>query len=84
MDKAFDADWLREFLAERSIEAVILPKFNRKNLASCEVEVNKRKHLAENFFQKLKEFTRIAMRACKTDTSFEAMIHNGATINRTP
>ena len=32
------------------------------------------RHLIENYFCKLKEFKRIAMRSCKTDTSFEAMI----------
>ena len=82
-DKAFDADWLRDLLAERSIEAVIPPKSNRQNPASCDMEVYKWRHLVENFFQKLKEFIRIAMRACKTDTSFEALIHIGATVIRT-
>lgn len=33
------------------------------------------RHLVENFFCKLKEFERIAMRADKTDISFEAMIN---------
>ena len=33
------------------------------------------RHLIENFFGKLKDFKRIAMRADKTDTSFEAMIY---------
>jgi hypothetical protein len=33
------------------------------------------RHLIENFFCKLKEFKRIAVRACKTDQSFEAMIY---------
>ncbi len=32
------------------------------------------RHLIENFFCKLKEFKRIAMRACKTDQSFTSMI----------
>jgi transposase len=82
-DKAFDANWLRELLVERSIEAVIPPKSNRKNPASCDMVVYKWRHLIENFFQKLKEFKRIAMRACKTDTSFEAMVHIGATVLRT-
>ena len=82
-DKAFDADWLRELLENRSIEAVIPPKSNRINPAPCDMEVYKWRHLIENFFQKLKEFKRIAMRACKTDTSFEAMIHIGATVIRT-
>jgi transposase len=33
------------------------------------------RHLIENFFGKLKEFKRIAMRADKTDQSFASMIH---------
>jgi transposase len=33
------------------------------------------RHLVENFFCKLKEFKRMAMRADKTDTSFVAMIY---------
>lgn len=72
----------QSLLAERRIEAVIPPKSNRKNPASCDIEIYKWRHLVENFFQKLKEFKRVAMRACKTDTSFEAMIHIGATIIR--
>lgn len=31
--------------------------------------------MIENVFCKLKEFKRIAMRACKTNRSFEAMIY---------
>jgi len=38
------------------------------------------RHLIENFFCKLKEFKRIAMRACKTDQSFEAMIYLAAAV----
>ena len=34
----------------------------------------------ENYFGKLKEFKRIAMPACKTDSSFAAMIHAGAAV----
>lgn len=55
-DRVFDADWLCDFLAERSIEAVIPPKFNRKNPAKCDMEVYTWEHFIENFFQKLKEF----------------------------
>ena len=41
------------------------------------------RHLMENFFCKLKEFKRIARRACKTDASFAAMIYAAATILNT-
>ena len=33
------------------------------------------RHLVENFFQKIKEFRRIATRYDKTDTSFRAAIY---------
>ncbi|SES13388.1 hypothetical protein SAMN05518866_1433 [Sphingobium sp. YR768] len=45
------------------------------------------RHLIENFFCKLKEFKQIAMRACKTDRSFEAMIYIakcGVPVSRKP
>jgi transposase len=38
------------------------------------------RHLIENFFCKLKEFKRIAMRAEKTDPSFSAMIYLAAAV----
>jgi len=38
------------------------------------------RHLIENFFGKLKEFKRIAMRADKTDSSFTAIIHLAAAV----
>ena len=38
------------------------------------------RHLIENFFGKLKEFKRIAMRADKTDLSFAAMIYIAAAV----
>jgi len=43
-------------------------------------EMYKWRHLIENFFCKLKEFKRIAMRADKTDLSFEAMINLTAAV----
>jgi len=38
-------------------------------------EIYKWRHLIENFFCKLKEFKRIALRADKTGQSFKAMIY---------
>jgi len=45
-----------------------------------DAEIYKWRHLIENFFSKLKEFKRIAMRSDKTDESFEAMIYACAAI----
>ena len=81
-DKAYDADWLRALLAHNDVEAVIPARAGRNNPAPHDAEKYKWRHLVENFFQKLKEFKRIAMRACKTDTSFTAMIQLAATVIR--
>ena len=79
-DKAYDADGLRAMLAERRIKAVIPARKGRKAPASHDERIYAERHLIENFFQKLKDFKRIAMRACKTDQSFSAMICLAATL----
>ena len=81
-DKAYDADWLRQWLAENDIEAVIPARKGRKSPAEHDAEKYKWRHLVENVFQKLKEFKRIAMRSCKTDESFTAMINLVASVIR--
>jgi transposase len=74
-DKAFDANWIVEELDQRGAKVVISQHPNRAQRLKIDAEMYKWRHLIENFFCKLKEFKRIAMRACKTDQSFAAMIH---------
>ena len=74
-DKAFDSDAIRAKLNERGAVAVIPSKADRKVPIPHDSEIYKWRHLIENFFQKLKEFRRIATRYDKTDTSFAAAIH---------
>jgi transposase len=82
-DKAYDAGQFRDLLKSKGIEPVIPARKRRLNPAPHDADMYKWRHLIENFFQKLKEFKRIAMRACKTDTSFQAMINLAATVIRT-
>ena len=81
-DRAFDANWVREALAGAQIEAVIPPKSNRRFPADFDRDTYKWRHLIENFFAKLKEYRGIAMRCCKTDTSYSAFIAIAATVIR--
>ena len=81
-DRAFDANWVREALAGARIEAVIPPKSNRRFPADFDRDTYKWRHLIENFFAKLKEYRGIAMRCCKTDTSYSAFIAIAATVIR--
>ena len=73
-DKAFDADWLKQRLLAQGCQVVIAQKSNRRAPLQIDMEVYKWRHLIENFFCKLKEFKRIAMRSDKTDSSFAAVI----------
>lgn len=79
-DKAFDADWLLKELDDKGAKAVIPPKSNRKIQRDFDHHMYKWRHLIANYFCKLKEFKRIAMRSDKTDSSFEVMIYLCASI----
>jgi transposase len=79
-DKAFDVNWIVEDLERRGAEIVISQHPNRVAPREIDAEVYKWRHLAENFFCKLNDFKRIAMRACKTDSSFSALIYIGAAV----
>lgn len=81
-DKAFDSDWILADLNERGAKVVISQHPRRKKPLEIDLEVYKWRHLIENFFCKLKEFKRIALRSDKTDQSFAAMIHLAASLIR--
>jgi transposase len=74
-DKAFDVNWIIREADEPGAKIVISQRPNRKAPLPIDEELYKWRHLVENFFCKLMEFKRVAMRADKTDTSFTAMIN---------
>jgi transposase len=79
-DKAFDADWIIDELNERGAKIVISQRPGRRAPLAIDREIYKWRHLIENFFCRLKEFKRIAMRSDKTDESYTAMIHLAAAV----
>ncbi len=79
-DKAFNSNWITAELNERGAGIVISQRPQRTTPLVIDAEIYKWRHLIENFFCKLKEFKRIAMRSDKTDTSFAAMIQLGAAV----
>lgn len=74
-DKAFDANWIIADLNARGAKVVISQHSRRSQPLTIDLEVYKWRHMVENFFCKLKEFKRIAMRSDRTDQSFSAMIY---------
>jgi transposase len=79
-DKAFDSNAIIAELDARGAKAVISQHPRRTQPLAIDQEMYKWRHLIENFFCKLKEFKRIALRADKTDESFSAMIYLAAAV----
>jgi transposase len=71
-DKAFDSNWIIEDMNKRKAKIVISQHQRRAQPLDIDKDIYKWRHLIENFFGKLKEFKRIAMRSDKTDQSFSA------------
>jgi transposase len=79
-DKAFDSNAIIADLNKRGAKVVISQHPRRAIPIAIDAEMYKWRHLIENFFCKLKEFKRIAMRSDKTDQSFTAFIHLAAAV----
>jgi len=79
-DTAFDSNTILAELNQRGAKIVIAQHPRRAKPLPLDAEMYRWRHLIENFFCKLKEFKRIAMRADKTDTSFQAIIHLAAAV----
>jgi transposase len=79
-DMAFDSNTIIADLDERGAKVVIAQHPRRTSPLQIDADLYKWRHLIENFFGKLKEFKRLAMRADKTDTSFKAAIYIAAAV----
>jgi len=73
-DKGYDSDKFREVIASQGAEAVIPPKRSRKEPIPYDKDVYKERNLVECFFNKIKNFRRIATRYDKTALSFAVML----------
>ena len=79
-DKAFDSNAIIAELNARGGKIVISQHPRRSQPLTIDENIYTWRHLIENFFCKLKDFKRIAMRSDKTDNSFNAMIHLAASV----
>ena len=75
MDKGYDSDQIRQSLQSRELLPVIPPKRNRKNPIIYDTEQYQLREQVERFFNKLKQFRRIATRYEKLRHTFLALIH---------
>lgn len=73
-DKGYDADALIEKLGKQGCEAAIPPKRNRKIQRDYDKHLYKERNLIERFFNKLKQFRRVATRYDKLLANFMGFV----------
>jgi putative transposase len=73
-DKGYDADHLCDQIAETGAEIVIPPKRNRKVKRAYDADLYKERNIIERFFNKLKQFRRVAMRYDKLLLNFMGFV----------
>jgi len=80
-DKAYDSDAFRDWLKQRSIKPCIPPRSNRLHPATYSTASYRKRHLVENFFERLKRFRRVATRYDKLASTFFSFICLSAAIS---
>ena len=73
-DKGYDANALREAVRERKAWANIPPKANRRDPICFSKHLYKARNLVERFFNRIKQFRRIATRYDKPAENFLAAV----------
>lgn len=73
-DKGYDADPLCDRIAKTGGEAVIPPKRNRTFKRPYDAELYKERNIIERFFNKLKQFRRVATRYDKLLANFMGFV----------
>ena len=79
-DKGYDADWLRQALADRRIAACIPSKANRKVPIPHDAVLYRRRHKIEIMFGRLKDWRRIHTRYDRCAHTFMSAICIAATV----
>jgi transposase len=75
LDKGYDADRIRERLALDGIEPVIPPISSRCKILPYDKALYRQRNRIERFFNKIKNFRRIATRYDKLRKTFLAALH---------
>jgi putative transposase len=75
LDKGYDADRIRERLACDGVEAVIPPINTRSKKLPYDKALYRQRNRIERFFNKVKNFRRIATRYDKLQKTFFAALH---------
>jgi transposase len=73
-DKGYDSDDFVHAIHTGGAEAVIPPRCNRKTQRDYDIDLYKERNLVERFFQKIKNYRRIATRYERLGINYSAML----------
>jgi transposase len=73
-DRAYDADWIREFVTKRGVWSNIPPKRNRKDPICFSPYLYRARNLVVRLFNKIKQCRRIATRYDKLAANYLAFV----------
>jgi putative transposase len=73
-DKGYDADHLREAVLAGQAKSVIPPKSNRRTPIDYDKALYRERNLVERFFNKLKQFRRVATRYDKLLVNYRGFV----------
>jgi len=74
-DKALGSQEIRDYIVEQGATYAIPPKDSNPNPWECDLWQYKERHLVECFFNKLKNFRRVATRYDKLAGRFLSFVH---------
>ncbi len=74
-DKGYDSDALVDIIEASGAAAIIPPRSNRNTQRKVDWHRYKARNLVERFFNRLKQFRRIATRYDKLANRFNAFLH---------
>lgn len=74
-DTAYDGQHIRDAVEAHGMEAVIRPHPSRKCPSAYDKQLYKERHLVEIFFNRVKNFRRLATRFEKTARNYLAIVH---------
>lgn len=77
-DKGYDADHLHDAIRDAGAEPVIPARSNRKTPRDHDKVLYKERNLVERFFNKLKQFRRVATRYDKLLANYEGFVQLAA------
>jgi len=79
-DKGYDSDEFRQWLTKRGITPCIPPRSNRRNARPYSQRCYRKRHVVENFFERIKNFRRVATRYDKLAETYLGFVCLAATL----